>query len=152
MLTPLKILKNPRDQWKWLTLKEKIFISSEQFEPQIDPHNSPPPPPPPPPRTHPVLLVLTKDYVCSALDITIGRFLSEAENALATNSTFVYLNILRLPHPVPLNSFFRNLPQAMKNLHTLYQPYLTTVFSKIFFCKFTCYNTNKLAFHLYVLW
>ena len=146
MLTPLKILKNPRDQWKWLTLKEKSSYLLNNLSLKLTPTT--PPHPPTHTHTHPVLLVLTKDYICPALDITIGRFLSEAENAPATNSTFVHLNILRLQHP----GIFRNLLQAMKNLHTLYQPCLTTVFSKIFFRKFTCYNTTKLAFYLYVLW
>ena len=36
------------------------------------------------------LLSLTKGCFCSALDISIGRFISEAENALVTNSTLEY--------------------------------------------------------------
>ena len=33
---------------KMVNIEGEIFISSEQLEPQIDPHN----PPPPPPHTH----------------------------------------------------------------------------------------------------
>ena len=76
------------------------------------------------------------------------RFISEAESALATNSTFEYPEIAT---PIHFSNSLRNLLQVIKNL-MFYQLHYTTVFSEIFIHKSTCNNITRPAFYLHVFW